>query len=531
MLSDPERATTFKENNRAYSANYRKNADEQKKEKMREQARLRMAKMRERKKLEAMEMPVQVTTRKQTENHEKLKEQWREQKKKYRESLTPSKRAWINKKRREKRATEKAKAASPAIPQKESVMDTGHSEDNRSDVARRKALSRARQALPSKPEHFATTLHDLREKASPKKKAAMAGGEISPVINQALDHLKVKKDLKSTQQRRILLDIFAKYGTISKRSRVLKMSRSTIKKHSNPNEKQPNKWEETKQNISAFFDVHATPLPDKKLVSKKTGQAQSVLAVPLRVAHQQYKEAGGTAAFSTFAKCRPRHVRKQAATNFNQCLCEYCANVDLKSKAINKLVGIHNKIKHTYHAVALTTCNSPGKDCAYRQCGDCGVGALNHHLEELEDVPHTKWYRWTTKKVKTGNKEVSRKVLETRQGSGHELKEEFMTEVSFLSEHLFRANWQHRQFENIRTSRPFPQGIVMMVLDFAENYTCLQQHEVQSAHWHHDQVTIHPVSTYYACTCGDMIYESIIFLSDDRTHDFHAVHSFVSKTI
>ena len=71
--------------------------------------------------------------------------------------------------------------------------------------------------------------------------------------------------------------------------------------------------------------------------------------------------------------------------------------------------------------------------------------------------------------------------------------------MAFLVGHLFRAEWQHLQFESMRNSAPFPHSTVGMGLHFAQNFTCVSQDEVQAAHWHHTQVTVHPIVTYYKC--------------------------------
>lgn len=66
-------------------------------------------------------------------------------------------------------------------------------------------------------------------------------------------------------------------------------------------------------------------------------------------------------------------------------------------------------------------------------------------------------------------------------------------------------------------------------MDFAENYSCISQNEVQAAHWGHEQVTIHPTVAYYKHTnegYDQVVTESIIIISDDTTHDAHAVHAF-----
>ena len=96
-----------------------------------------------------------------------------------------------------------------------------------------------------------------------------------------------------------------------------------------------------------------------------------------------------------------------------------------------------------------------------------------------------------------------------------------------LSEHLFLANSQHKHYEALRARRPFPQKTLVMVMYFAKN--CQYQDEVQWAHWNHNQVTIHPISTYYTCSsCDGLVNEGFVFISNDLTHDYHAVQNVIS---
>jgi len=78
-------------------------------------------------------------------------------------------------------------------------------------------------------------------------------------------------------------------------------------------------------------------------------------------------------------------------------------------------------------------------------------------------------------------------------------------------------------------SKKVPSNWVVFVMDFAENYACAYQDEIQSAYWQYNQVTLHPIVAYYSCeTCTENVFqESIVFISNDRTHDAHAVHHFV----
>ena len=200
-------------------------------------------------------------------------------------------------------------------------------------------------------------------------------------------------------------------------------------------------------------------------------------------------------------------------------------------------------------------CEGDGKSCAYMTCSECGVGKLDDYLPPVKGYQGIlSCHRCTTKKVtlagkkmtSTAGKEVTRNVLERRDGTIKQLLEELLEEVAFLSEHLFRANWQHEQFEalraqhcgrnttgaTLRARRPFPPKTLVMVMDFAENYACQYHDEGQSAHWNHNQVTIHPISTYYACSsCDGLVNESLVFISNDLTHDYHAVKNFMTATM
>ena len=229
-------------------------------------------------------------------------------------------------------------------------------------------------------------------------------------------------------------------------------------------------------------------------------------------------------------------------SNLQQYPCEYCANVDLKLRALGNICQIFNcRIRHKFQAVGLSMCEGGGKSWAYRTCSECGAGKLDDYVAPVKAYQGVlSWHRWTTKKVtlagtkmtSTAGKEVTRNVLERREGTIKQFLEELLEEVAFLSEHLFRSNWQHEQFEALRAQRPSPTKTLVMVMYFAENYACQYQDKGQSAHWNHNQVTIHPISTYYACSsCDVLVNESLVFISNDLTHDYHAVKNFMTATM
>ena len=64
----------------------------------------------------------------------------------------------------------------------------------------------------------------------------------------------------------------------------------------------------------------------------------------------------------------------------------------------------------------------------------------------------------------------------------------FEEEIYKYTKHSHRARWKDLQFK--QSCEVFPQGKILFVVDFAENYTFPVQNELQSEYYHYDQVTI-----------------------------------------
>ena len=91
-------------------------------------------------------------------------------------------------------------------------------------------------------------------------------------------------------------------------------------------------------------------------------------------------------------------------------------------------------------------------------------------------------------------KTITSVQLVTKQKKLKEVVLELENQLEELSSYLFRAKWQQAMFSQLKEE--MPPKLAVMVLDFAENYTCSMQKEVQSHHWFLNQVTIHPVVAF-----------------------------------
>lgn len=206
-------------------------------------------------------------------------------------------------------------------------------------------------------------------------------------------------------------------------------------------------------------------------------------------------------------------------------------------KVINQVVQAKNldcEIRDRYHASDITIC--PPSDDARKLhkllCTDCkkfqecGVDA---YLQPLDVAAENKvsWQVWGNTTVR-GN---LRKALLPRSGQLKKLIQEMKSELKILPNHLFQARWRQQKFWEI-VKNPAKVSVVC-IMDSAENYTCLLQNVVQSAHWAKVQVTIHPVVCFYSCSCGDPepVRDSVIIVSNDAKHDSHAVAVFVNTVM
>ena len=66
----------------------------------------------------------------------------------------------------------------------------------------------------------------------------------------------------------------------------------------------------------------------------------------------------------------------------------------------------------------------------------------------------------------------------------------------------------------------------LVQVDFAENYSCRYQDEVQAAHWDQQQVTVFPIVIWTSTSC-----ESNAIISDERNHDKQPVAVFMNKVL
>lgn len=262
---------------------------------------------------------------------------------------------------------------------------------------------------------------------------------------------------------------------------------------------------------------------------------------------EQQKKGKRVLRFSTFFKNKPKLIKPVIAVPYIECLCDTCVNFSLICQALRSsgMKGIeHSFTSNMVKSLCSYDCEHLAEapdilqfrqKCVFRDCQDCGTGKaminLRNMNEDVELMCDVQWYKWQNVELPNKAGQIVKKFRKSEQtGSLEDLLKVYEAALRDLPAHIYTFQFQARQFEWKKLN--LLPGEIMTVMDFAQNYTHKIQQEAQSAHWHREQTTLHPIVTHYVCTspgCKEVVRDEVVFVSSDRHHDGHAVHVFISK--
>lgn len=293
--------------------------------------------------------------------------------------------------------------------------------------------------------------------------------------------------------------------------------------------------------IKQFFTKKTvvTECPDKL---KKTS---AYLQRSVRSSYDMFvAEHGRICSYGTFCMLRPGSIKPFGQAKTIGCLCEKCENIKLKVDTIRTCMqGLALQVPDFLKSVnrlssatiCTTTDGNPRLVCLKRECGECGTGLLEQGIEPFttavrQPVTYFEWGQYPIiNSSGDGEPEKKKTAKKPKQAMADELVKSLITELKDFSMHLFNANHQNAAYEMAKERRK--ESTALAVLDFAENFTSKIQREIQSHHWHHASITLHPVVMYYTTKEGEDIRDCLDFVTDDRKHDSAAVEVFLKETM
>ena len=257
--------------------------------------------------------------------------------------------------------------------------------------------------------------------------------------------------------------------------------------------------------------------------------------------------------YTSFKKLRPKDVLVRPKFQIN-CACTYCTNVNLVLSAINRRVrqststNKPDSIRNVYKLINLVLCDKDVDNrfhnykCIQGLCSICQdtSSTIHHYYKDCDLNLLVKWQKWEQSKVTINFRkdgvfqkgERSRRILVHHHGPLKGAIESLIEcfdkpcQGTTMPQHMFTAAWQDKQFQECKETCVKPNTAVA-IYDFSQNFQSIQQDEIKSAHFAKQQITLHPIPTYYVDPLtDDIVRESFMISSNDLTHDNQAVDAF-----
>ncbi|CAG2250372.1 unnamed protein product [Mytilus edulis] len=517
-----------------------------------ENLRMRQAKLRQRKK-EKTETPIKVkigsnkntkskpSTRK---NVQTKREKWRVAKAKYRANTSNYKKRWVKEKDKNRKKTTKDDEKKMQLPKLKQKTEKSHDMIGyKTKQSLWNKASSVRQQLPTTPRKFVDLLTHIIKNTTPRKKDAIYEQLIQKEKKYASIFMRrnmaFTKDLLDRNTLRYLKS-YDRKNIVRKALKNLKIQ---------PRKTRKDKFSKTKENlVKSFFLRTARVLPQKRYTTKY-GPGYS-LQMTLTAAFKTFRDENPTIklSFSKFISLKPKCVRLLTKTQWNVCVCPTCFNIKYKLTCLNRAFSHHKSPRNEKELVNFLLCRKPDarrfhqSKCIYGICEMCSshekhCNIVQHYRDLNTDQEQIRKLSWNHWERKMGSDGKIRKCLVQKEGNVHQCLEELQEDVekptqgTSLVKHVFTADWQQFQFNTIKDN--LPKDNILMVMDFGRNRVVRYQDEIKSAYFAAAQITIHPIVLFYHSNDVPelIVRHSLVFLSDDITHDSKAVEYFQNKTL
>lgn len=382
--------------------------------------------------------------------------------------------------------------------------------------------------------HIVALKSKLKESANTKHQLKLRAQTLNTLLKKTLSGNFYRTPVEKRRRRKIVASILPMFASLRQASFNLGLRLDYLRRLKAKHSIETKCEDAEKQSVQTFYlsDEVSTRIGGMKGVDrfgKNVVFLKNTLDVTFRFFREKYPSA--KIGKSTFKKLRPNNCKLSHKIPKNMAACDTCENLVMLRKCAHAALKVEG-LESNWTLLKQTLCPVPPKQdfhkraCIERKCEECPS------YKELESkllgicknklCDNLVWNKWENVKSKSDS---SRKMqLVEKKGTTSELITALCHSVNLISEHLFNAQWQPKMFSKCASN--VNKDYVLQVLDFSQNYLCVFQDEAQAAHWCHEQATIHPIVTYFPCSCGEIIREDSVIISNDLKHDVAAVRHF-----
>ena len=229
--------------------------------------------------------------------------------------------------------------------------------------------------------------------------------------------------------------------------------------------------------------------------------------------------------FGKFCSLRPINVMLSSKMPRDVCLCSYHENIKLLCQCLNKEIPQFPVYSGSF--VENFVCNSESESCMLGKCNRCPKWL--HQVRNMVDIDtssEVEWCQWerveqmtTSKKEKTKKRGKTMKKI-CKLGTVDEAIQSLKDQMPYFLQHVYVKRQQSAFFDEKKAN--LTQNEALVQVDFAENYTCKHQDEVQSAHWHQQKITLFTVAVW-TNNGSETTCKSHVIVTDELSHEKKSV--------
>ncbi|XP_072043498.1 uncharacterized protein [Amphiura filiformis] len=216
---------------------------------------------------------------------------------------------------------------------------------------------------------------------------------------------------------------------------------------------------------------------------------------------------------------------------------KWCVTVDSAGSHTVCVCTIHQNLKLMVNVLPVTTdykdvlsklvCSLDNRDCMIHRCpacpGDENLRAFLSTMYESADMDEddiVSYKQWTTS---------GQSKLQQISDSVSDFIASLCTMADKATTHQFIVKSQSAYLRQLKENLPAATEVIVL-MDFAENYSFVCQDAIQGFHWETAQTTLHPFTVYFREEDGgDLKCLSVCIVSDDRAHVATTVHKFITE--
>ena len=270
-----------------------------------------------------------------------------------------------------------------------------------------------------------------------------------------------------------------------------------------------------KEKVKEFFyryDItYQTPGRRDSIVIKQDGVKHKVqkryLLYSLNEVYQLFinENANLKISCSSFKALRPMNILYKSSTPHNVCVCLYHENVYLLLQTLKMhLHGLSNIELNSF--TKLLVCDDSLESCMFGECNQCSNNFEYQISKNMIDP--NKIVTWTQWSISSAGR--MEKVEET--GSIKACVNILKSKINHFLFHVFVKQKQSEYFRFLQDNITDEVGVLQV--DYAENFSIVEQNEIQSAHWSKRQLSIF-TSHLWAKTTN----YSMALVSNDPSHN------------